>query len=138
MPENTLRNVVTLLGRLLLSAIFLKSAIGKMSDPGGTISAMASVGLPLPSLLLIPTIILLIGGGLSVLLGYKAQWGAIALILFLIPATLLFHTDFSQAGQETQFMKNLAILGGLLIMTQYGSGPLSLDASLRQVQADHP
>lgn len=138
MPENTLRNVVTLLGRLLLSAIFLKSAIGKMSDPGGTISAMASVGLPLPSLLLIPTIILLIGGGLSVLLGYKAQWGAIALILFLIPATLLFHTDFSQAGQETQFMKNLAILGGLLIMTQYGSGPLSLDASLRKAQADHP
>ncbi|AFY67782.1 DoxX family protein [Geitlerinema sp. PCC 7407] len=138
MPESTLRNLITLLGRLLLSAIFLRSAIGKMSDPGGTIEAMASVGIPLPNLLLIPTILLLIGGGLSVLLGYKAQWGAIALILFLIPATLLFHTDFSQAGQDIQFMKNLAILGGLLIMTQYGSGPLSLDTSLKKAQAEHP
>ena len=99
---------------------------------------LTSVGIPLPNLLLIPTILLLIGGGLSVLLGYKAQWGAIALILFLIPVTLLFHNDFSQAGQDFQFMKNLAILVGLLIMTQYGFGPLILDTSLKKAQAEHP
>ncbi|MBE9182837.1 DoxX family protein [Oculatella sp. LEGE 06141] len=65
-------------------------------------------------------------GGLSLLLGYKARPGAIALIVFLIPATLIFHTDFSEQMQQIMFMKNLEILGGLLMVIQYGSGNIGL------------
>jgi len=61
-----------------------------------------------------------------VILGVRARWGAVALILFLIPTTLIFHTT---AGEWTQFFKNLSLLGGLLLLTATGSGPLSLDGS---------
>ena len=69
-----------------------------------------------------------LGGGLSVLLGYKTRWGALALVIFLIPTTLIFHTKFSDPVQVIMFMKNLAILGGVLMIASFGPGPLSLDA----------
>jgi putative oxidoreductase len=69
----------------------------------------------------------LVGGGLSVLLGYKARLGALLLIGFLIPATLIFHTNFSEPQQEIQFMKNLGLMGGLLMVVAFGAGPVSLD-----------
>lgn len=61
------------------------------------------------------------------MLGYKARSGAIALAVFLIPATLIFHTNFADRIQQIMFMKNLAILGGLLMIIQYGAGRISLD-----------
>jgi putative oxidoreductase len=73
-------------------------------------------------------IVIEIGGGLSLLLGYWTRAGAIALILFMIPTTLLFHTNFADQNQMIHFLKNLAMFGGLFYVAAYGAGPLSMDA----------
>lgn len=121
---------IPLVARVFLAAIFIKSGIDKITNFGGTQQIMASKGIPLTVLFLIGTIIVEIGGGLSVLLGYKARWGAIALFLFLIPTTLIFHGNVADKLQMIQFMKNLAIMGGLLMVYYFGSGSLSVDSQL--------
>ena len=123
-----MQKFIPLIARLLLSAIFLISAFGKISNFSGTQQYMASYKMPLTGFFLVCAIILEIFGGLSVLLGFKAKLGAIALIIFLIPATLIFHTKLSDQIQMIMFMKNMAILGGLLLLVFFGAGPLSLDA----------
>ena len=102
-----------LMGRILLSAIFLMSGLEKLTNFTGTQQYMANYGMPMTKFFLICAIILEIGGGLSILLGYRAKWGALALVIFLVPATLVFHTRFSDQIQMIMFMKNLAIMGGL-------------------------
>lgn len=119
--------VIPLIARILLAAIFFRSGLGKLLDPAGTQQFMAGAGIPLTPLFLAGAIVSELGGALSVLLGYKARWGAIALIIFLIPATLIFHTNFADSMQINQFLKNLAIIGGLLMVTYSGPGPISLD-----------
>ncbi len=116
-----------LVGRILLCAIFVMSGIKKITGFAGTQQYMAAHGMPLTSLFLIGAIFLELGGGLSLLLGYRAKWGAVALIIFLIPTTLIFHTKFSEPVQVIMFMKNLAMLGGLLLMASSGAGSISLD-----------
>lgn len=127
---NKVQQFTPLVARILLSAIFIKSGIDKIIDPAGTQAYMEKYGIPFAGVLLIPTILVLLIGGLSVLLGYKARFGALLLVGFLIPASLIFHTDFSQKIQVIQFMKNLGLMGGLLMVAVYGSGPLSLDETL--------
>jgi putative oxidoreductase len=122
-----MNKVLPPLGRLMLSAIFLKTGIQSIFSFAAVQQIMANHGIPLAALLLAGSIILRIGGGLSVLLGYKAKWGAWALIIFLIPTTLIFHTQFSNSAQMTQFLKNLAILGGLLMVVSFGPGAISID-----------
>ncbi|WP_084610665.1 DoxX family protein [Synechocystis sp. PCC 7509] len=123
----TSKNVISLIARILLSALFLLSAVNKIMNPAGTQQYMTANGMPLVGLLYIAAVVIEVGGGLSVLLGYKARWGAIALAIFLIPATLIFHTNFANQIQQIMFMKNLAIFGGLLMIIQYGAGRISLD-----------
>ena len=91
---------------------------------------IASVGIPLAALVTLFTIVFEIAGGASLILGYKARIGAILLLLFLTPATLLFHYPIADPSQMIQFMKNLAIMGGLLMVTVYGSGPVSLESQV--------
>lgn len=124
---------IPLAARAFLAAIFFQSGISKILGFADTQGFMATAGIPLglTGLLLVGAIVCELLGGLSVLLGYKARWGALLLILFLIPTTLIFHTDFAQQGQLTQFLKNLAIIGGLLMVIYLGSGPLSLDPADR-------
>lgn len=123
-------NYIPLVARIFLSVIFLRSGISKILDFSGTQQFMSANGIPLAltGLLLVGSIIFELAGGLSVLLGYKVRWGAIALIIFLIPATLIFHTNFAEEMQVIQFLKNLALMGGLLMVVYFGSGPVSLDA----------
>ncbi len=97
-------------------------------NPQGTMGYMAAMGMPLTGFFLVCTIIIEIGGGLSLLLGYKAKWGARALFLFLIPVTLIFHHNFGDQTQMILFMKNMAIMGGLLQIAMHGAGALSLDS----------
>jgi len=125
-----MRDFASLIGRILVSAIFLMAGLNKILDPIGTRQYMAAYGMPFVNLFLVAAIILEVGGGLSLLLGYKARWGAIALMLFLIPTTLIFHTKFSDRIQVIMFMKNLAILGGLLMVGYCGPGRISLDARI--------
>jgi uncharacterized membrane protein YphA (DoxX/SURF4 family) len=123
-------NYIPLVARIFLAVIFLRSGISKILDFSGTQQFMSANGIPLAltGLLLVGSIIFELAGGLSVLLGYKARWGAIALIIFLIPATLIFHTNFAEEMQVIQFLKNLALMGGLLMVVYFSSGPVSVDA----------
>ncbi|HEY9623202.1 MAG TPA: DoxX family protein [Crinalium sp.] len=120
------RNHIPLIARILLSALFLWSGIGKILHPAATQEYMASYGMPLTSIFLIAAIAIELLGGLSVLLGYKTRLGAIGLSIFLMIATLIFHTDFSDQVQQIMFMKNLSILGGLLLIIQHGPGNIAL------------
>jgi putative oxidoreductase len=114
------RNLFPLLARIFLSAIFIWAGINKIMNPAMTQAYMAQHHIPFTGFFIIITIAVEIFGGLSVLFGVKTRWGAAALALFLIPATLIFHTDFGMREDTTAFMKNLAILGGLLMLIQYG------------------
>jgi putative oxidoreductase len=117
MPEKYLASG----GRVLLSLVFILSALGKLAGWESSQQYMASKGLPLVPVLLGLAIAVELAGGLSVLLGWHARWGALLLFLFLIPTTLIFHNFWSLAGMErqtemTNFLKNLAIMGGLLLL----------------------
>ncbi len=119
-------------GRALLALIFVLSGFGKIFDWSGTAAYMAAKGMPLIPLFLAGAIAVEVLGGLSVLLGFQARWGALALFLFLVPTTLIFHNFWALADMERRiqmimFLKNLAIMGGLLLVVSRGAGPLSLD-----------
>ncbi|HSU67211.1 MAG TPA: DoxX family protein [Tepidisphaeraceae bacterium] len=128
-------------GRVLMSIIFLLSGFMKFSH----LNAMASAVHMPPALLGLAATVEVVGG-LSLLLGVWSRWGAILLFLFLIPTTFMFHNFWAapaaqQQDQMAHFLKNLAIMGGLLAIAAYGAGPLSVDAATRRprVGADiHP
>jgi putative oxidoreductase len=89
---------------------------------------MTDAGMPIAGFFLVSAILLELLGSLMLVLGYKAKIGALMLIVFLIPATLIFHLEFGDRIQVTQFFKNLAILGGLLMPFALGSGYYSIDS----------
>lgn len=134
---NWAKNYAPLMGRFLITFIFLRSAFGKISNFAGVAGSMAARGMPLAEFLLACAIAIEIVGGLCVLLGWKARWGALALLIFLVPATLIFHNfwvvDPAQlkelANQTNHFYKNVTIIGALVFVIGMGSGPLSIDRS---------
>ena len=119
------------LGRILFSAIFILSSFHHFSKE--MFGYAASQGVPIPALLVPLSGVIALVGGLCILLGYKAHYGAWLLVIFLIPVTLMMHKFWgladSAAAQMMQimFMKNLALLGAAFLITYFGSGPLSLD-----------
>jgi putative oxidoreductase len=117
-----------LIGRVLLVAIFVMSGIGKIMDPANTTAYMTAAGMPMASMFLVLAILAELGGSISVLLGYKTRWGALLLIVFTIPATLIFHTHLGDKIQMIMFMKNISMLGGLTLLLAGGPGAWSLDA----------
>jgi putative oxidoreductase len=126
---------LSLIGRILLAAMFLMSGLNKIADPSGTQQYMTAMGMTwLTPLFYVGAIILEVGGALSLLLGYRTRIGAWALILFMIPTTLIFHTQFGDPNQMIHFLKNLSVLGGLLYVATYGAGGLSIDAGLERAE----
>jgi putative oxidoreductase len=126
--------------RFLLAAIFVASGFGKIADPSGTQGYMASVGMPATALFLVGAILIEVLGGLALIVGYRARIAALALIVFLVPATILFHAFWAAPPEATQmqminFMKNLALMGGLLFVAASGAGVFSLDALLARRRA---
>ena len=121
-----------LVGRLLYSLIFLLAGLGHFSQ--GTINYAAAHGVPWATVAVPVSGILALLGGLSVALGYKAKWGAGLLVLFLLPVTVMLHNFWAMQDpviaqmHQAMFMKNVSILGGALLIFNFGSGPLSLDA----------
>jgi putative oxidoreductase len=110
-----------LLGRVLLSAIFILSGLGKLPHFQAVAGMMAAKGIPLASVALVITLFIEIGGGLLVLTGYKAKYAALLIALWLIPVTLVFHHFWGipadqQQDQMVNFLKNVAIMGGLLVL----------------------
>ena len=126
------RNFGPLVGRLLIAAIFIVSGYGKIGGFEGTAAQIAAKGMPLPELAAAGAIAVELVGGILVIIGWHARLAATALFLFMIPTTLLFHNFWAfeaaqQAGQRIHFMKNLAIMGGILYVMVFGAGPLSVD-----------
>lgn len=132
--QSLLNTYVPPVARLLLAFIFLTAGINKLMDFNGTLEYMAQNGMTNSTgVLLAGAIVFLLAGSVSLILGYHARIGAALLILFLIPTTLIFHAFWAvpqeQAQLQTiQFMKNLSLLGGLLLVLGQGSGAFSLDA----------
>ena len=124
-----------LIARTAIAIIFLHSGFGKLTNFGGTQEQIAGAGLPLAALVAFFTIAFQLLGGASLVLGYKARIGAGLVLAFLIPATLVFHNPIADPSQMIQFLKNLAIIGGLLMVIAYGSGPVSLDSRAATVEA---
>ncbi len=119
----------------LVALIFIMSGVGKLFGFTQTAGMMESVGFPLPSFFLVGAILLEIIGGVLLLVGYKARWASLALIVFLIPATLIFHATNLANPAEGQMqminvLKNLAILGALIKFVADGAGAYSLDNRL--------
>jgi len=116
-------------GRVLLGLIFLMAGINKIGEGyAGTAGYMDAMGVP--GALLPLVIILEIVGGLMVITGFKVKWAAYALAAFTLVAGVIFHSNFADQMQMILFMKNLSITGGLLLLSVYGSGQLSLDNKL--------
>ena len=132
-----IKQFAPLFGRILLALIFVFSGFNKLTHFDGTAGYMAMHGLPMAHVLLVASIAVELGGGLMLLLGWHARIAAAALFLFLIPTTLIFHAFWAVnpsdvmalQNQMNHFMKNLAIMGGMLYVLAYGSGPLSLKKS---------
>ncbi len=108
-------------GRALLGVLFVVSGIFKIGGFAGVAAWMASAGLPFASVLLALTIAVEVGGGLTLLTGWNARWGALVLALFLVPVTLVFHPFWSAdaanyQNQFNNFFKNVSILGGMLVV----------------------
>jgi len=122
-----------LIGRILFSLMFIMSGFGHLFSSAQMVAYAEQMGLPLASVLVPLTGIMILLGGLSVVLGYQAKWGALLLIIFLIPTTFIMHPfwkieDAMQAQmQMIMFMKNLSMLGGAILIYYFGTGPLSLD-----------
>lgn len=126
----------SLIARVCLSVVFLWSGITKLRDPAGGIAEIAALHLPAPRLFLVLTILCQIGAGLMVLLGFWTRLAALALLGFTVVATLLAHRASGLSGaardqQITTSLEHLAIVGGFVLLTVYGAGPLSIDHLLR-------
>jgi len=122
-----------LVGRLMIAAIFVGSGFRKITGFDGTVGYIASKGLPLPQLAAIAAIIVELGGGILLILGWKTRWAAAAMCIFTVVAALIFHNFWAVPAEHAQnqmihFMKNICMAGGLLYVVVFGSGPLAVDA----------
>ena len=126
------QGAVVVLGRFFFALIFLMAGANHFSRQ--TIGFAASQGVPLASIAVPLSGVLALAGGLSILLGYRAKLGAWLIVLFLVPVTLMMHKFWAvQDPMMAQmhmgmFMKNVAMLGCALLISQFGAGPFSLDA----------
>lgn len=117
-----------LVSRVLLSSIFLFSGVMKIFSFTATQGYMAAQGMKMTGLFLVLAILVELGGGLSVLLGYFPRLGALALFLFLIPVTLVFHRNVSDPVQLGHVASNVAVMGGLMAIVSVGGGVFSVGA----------
>ena len=109
------------LARVLLCLVFIHAVIGKFTGFAGVAGAIAAKGLPLAPLLLVAAMALMAVGSALVISGWKVRLGVVLLLLFLVPTTLLFHGDVADTMQRIQLFKNLAIIGGLLLVADQDS-----------------
>jgi putative oxidoreductase len=126
------QSLIALIGRILIALIFVNAGFHKIGGFEGTVGAIASKGLPMPQVLAVLTVALELLGGILIVVGYKVRWVAIAFFLWLIPTTFLFHKfwgiDAAQVqNQMNHFMKNVSIMGAMLMLVAFGPGGYSVD-----------
>lgn len=120
-------DLIALLGRILLAAIFITSGWGKLMNPGGTIQSFAGLHVPLPPLAYFVTVLVELGGGVALLLGFRARWAALVLAALCVATAVLVHYHPGDRSQMINFWKNLAMTGGFLQIVAWGAGRWSVD-----------
>jgi len=131
--SKTIQNALNLLGRVLFAALFLPAGIGKLTDFSGTVGYIASVGLPLPAVGATLALLVEIVGSVALLLGFGTRIAAFVLAGFTLVASFFFHAYWSAPADQAfvvqlLFFKNIAVVGGLLILAAQGAAGWSLDA----------
>jgi len=129
--------LIPLLGRLLLTYIYIDSGIAKLLDWSGNVQYMNSRHLPFIPVLLAIAAVIEIGGSICLITGYHARWAAFIMFGYTVVLTLLFHnywsfTGMARGSQETHFRKNVAIAGGLLALAYGGPGRWALGSDEKQ------
>lgn len=125
---------IPLAARICLSLIFFKAGISHILGFGDTVAMMSEQGLPLANVLLAGTVVFQLLGAISLLFGFKTKIGSILLIIFLIPASLVFHNPIADPTQINDFLKNIGLIGGLLMLIYAGAGALSIDRQSTDVK----
>lgn len=121
-------SVLILLGRILLSIMFILAGFGKLTAIGGTAGYFGSLGLPLPNVTAVVVGLVELLGGLAVLVGFQTRIAALVLAVFTLAATAVAHLNFADQMQVLLLQKNLCITGGFLVLAAVGAGALSIDA----------
>jgi putative oxidoreductase len=124
---NVRQRWVSFLGRVLLSLIFIISGVAKVMDPAGTIAYIESVHLPLPQVAYVVALVVELGLGIALLVGFKAQLAAAGIAVFTFVTALMFHSNMADPMQVIMFLKNITIIGGLLVIIAFGPGGYSID-----------
>ncbi|HSI55556.1 MAG: DoxX family protein [Ramlibacter sp.] len=135
-PSQSAQDALTLVGRVFIAWLFIPEGIHQMTAFAGTAGYIASKGLPLAEVAVVASIFAHVGLGLAVLVGWQARWAALGLAIFVAVITPIFHNywalpEAQQMMQKISFNKNIAIIGGLLLLTAFGAGRFSLDARRR-------
>ncbi|WP_175912309.1 DoxX family protein [Burkholderia sp. BCC1640] len=125
---NTSTSSAATLGRILMSSLFLMSGVGKLADPVGTQAYIASKALPWPEAAYVIAVVIELGFGTALVLGYRTRIVAAVMAIFTLATGLTFHDNFADPRQLISFMKNIAITGGFIQVIVWGAGSLSLDA----------
>lgn len=126
------KDTAALAGRVLLALMFVVAGFGKIGSFEETAAYIASTGLPMPQVGVVIGIVVEVAGGLLLFAGWKARWAALALAAFSVAATYFFHNFWSMTGPAAQtnqllFMKNISVIGGLLMVWAFGPGRYSVD-----------
>ena len=124
----TSASALPLIGRVMIAAIFLLSGVSKVTAPAATIGYIQSAGLPLPQVGFAVAVLIELGGGIALVLGYRTRIVAAILAAFAIFTALAFHSALGDQNQFINFFKNVAMAGGLLNVVAFGAGAWSLDA----------
>lgn len=130
--STSIQNSLNFVGRLLLVALFLPAGISKLTGFAGTVGYIASVGLPAPTLGAALALIVEIAGSAALLLGFQTRLAALVLAVFTLVASVFFHAYWAAPADQAfvvqlLFFKNIAVIGGLLILAAQGAGAFSLD-----------
>jgi putative oxidoreductase len=126
-------DLAALIGRILYASMLLLFGYGKITSFSGAAGYMGSLGLPVPSLVTWIAIIVEIGGGLLMLAGYQTRLVALGLAIYVLVTAFIGHFQLGDPNQFQHFMKNIAIVGGLLAFVAFGAGAYSLDARRREM-----
>jgi putative oxidoreductase len=132
-------SVSQLLGRLLMSAIFVISGYDKLTDPTATVAMMSNEGAPLPNISMMLAIVVELGRGLLILFGLFTRPAAVVLGIWCIATAAVARSNWVDFAMKIDFLKNFAMAGGFAYMAAFGAGAFSLDAVLfhRPLATEH-